>query len=297
MSDPEPGRGGPAVARAIPVVILAGGLGRRLGGGDKPLRKLAGRTLAEHARDRLAPQTETLGLNANGDAARFAFLQLPVIPDVMTGFPGPLAGILTAMRWVQARRPGVSWLVSAPADTPFLPGDLVARLFSEQSRTGAEIAVANSYGRDHPVVALWPIAIAASLQAHLEAGDDRRVGSWLHRFRTVSVTFAAERPEGVDPFFNVNTPQDLEAAEAYLAAREASPTEVETGRRIPPGRTLKPGCGVPGHAPAHLWRSGLWVKGRSAQQFGRPYRVRSRNCRVTAGVTTVEADRSTPTSS
>ena len=123
-------------------VVLAGGLGRRMGGGDKPMREIGGRTILDHVIERLEPQCDGLVLNANGDPARFARFGLPVVADTIEGYPGPLAGILAAVEWTAANRPGVEWVASAAGDCPFLPRDLVARLHEAQAAENAQLAVA-----------------------------------------------------------------------------------------------------------------------------------------------------------
>src|SRR4051794_32644930 len=144
---------------ATPGVLLAGGLARRMGGGDKPMRTIGGRTILERVIARLKPQCDGLILNANGDPARFAGFGLPVIPDTVEDFPGPLAGILAALDWSAANRPEVEWILSAAADCPFLPRDLVARLQQARITQAAELAVAASGGQSHPVVGLWKVAL------------------------------------------------------------------------------------------------------------------------------------------
>src|SRR6202142_2881989 len=141
-----------------PGVLLAGGLARRMGGGDKPMRQIAGRTILGRVIARLEPQCDGLILNANGDPARFASFGLPVIADTVANFPGPLAGILAALDWAASVRPEVSWVLSAAADCPFLPRDLVARLHHARVRENAELAVAASAGQSHPVIGLWSVA-------------------------------------------------------------------------------------------------------------------------------------------
>src|SRR4051812_22071692 len=145
-------------------VLLAGGLARRMGGGDKPLRTLAGRTILERAVERLAPQCDGLILSANGDPARFAAFGLPVVPDGVPGFAGPLAGILAALDWTAARRPGTAWAASAAADSPFLPRDFVARLHDERRHAGAALACAESGGQVHPTNGLWPVGLRGDLR-------------------------------------------------------------------------------------------------------------------------------------
>lgn len=184
-------------------VVLAGGLARRMGGGDKALRLLDGRTLLDHVLDRVVPQVRAVALNANGDAARFAAWGLPVLADPVPDHPGPLAGVLAGMRWAQAHFPDAEDLLSAPTDTPFLPRDLARRL--RDGRGSADIAVAVSAGQHHPVIALWPVRLADALDRDLRAGA-RRIDRWTASYAVAAVEFSAE--EG-DPFFNVNRPEDL----------------------------------------------------------------------------------------
>ncbi len=192
-------------------VLLAGGLSRRMGGGDKTLRRLGGRTVLEHAVDRIRPQVAALALNANGDPARFAEYGLPVIADSIEGFAGPLAGVLAGLDWAAEAAPGCRWLLSAPTDAPFLPRDLAARLV-EGGREGAEVVVAASGGRAHPVAALWAASLGTPLRRALEGGV-RKVEDFTRGYRVATVTFASDP---VDPFFNLNRPEDLEEAERLL---------------------------------------------------------------------------------
>jgi molybdopterin-guanine dinucleotide biosynthesis protein A len=195
---------------AIPGVLLAGGLARRMGGGDKPMRQIGGRTILERVIARLKPQCGELILNANGDPARFARFGLPVIPDTVENFPGPLAGILAALDWAAAHRPGVSIVFSAAADCPFLPRDLVARLHHARAKQEAELAVAASGGRSHPVIGRWRVALRDELRHALVVEDIRKVDRWTARYRLATVTWPAEP---LDPFFNANTVDDLAEAE------------------------------------------------------------------------------------
>lgn len=190
-------------------VILAGGLARRMGGGDKGLLPVGGRPILARVAERLAPQCAGLILNANGEPGRLAGLGLVQVPDGMPGFPGPLAGILAALDWTAAERPSVEWVASAAGDLPFLPGDFVRRLHAAREAAGASLVSASSGGRIHPVNGVWAVALRADLRGALEAGE-RRVGRW-----TASQGAAiAEWPvEPRDPFFNVNAPADLEEAE------------------------------------------------------------------------------------
>jgi molybdenum cofactor guanylyltransferase len=197
-------------------VILAGGLARRMGGGDKPLREIGGRTILERIIARLAPQCDGLILNANGDPARFESLGLPVVADQAPGFAGPLAGLLAALDWTAAHRPAVAWVVSAAGDCPFLPRDLVAHLHQARIGVDAQLAIAASGGRRQPVIGLWSVDLRDDLRRALVVEDRRKVGDWIARH-----LFAiAEWPNAlVDPFFNVNNAEDLAEAER-LAARE-----------------------------------------------------------------------------
>jgi molybdopterin-guanine dinucleotide biosynthesis protein A len=198
----------------IPGVLLAGGLARRMGGGDKPMRVIAGRTILERVIARLAPQCDGLILNANGDPARFAAYGLPVIADDVAEFPGPLAGILAGLDWVAANRPGVSFMLSAAADCPFLPRDLVARLDAARSEQGAQLAVAASDGQSHPVIGLWSVALRAELRHALVVEDIRKIDRWTARYKLATVTWPATP---LDPFFNANTAEDISEADRLAA--------------------------------------------------------------------------------
>jgi molybdopterin-guanine dinucleotide biosynthesis protein A len=194
-------------------LLLAGGLSRRMGGGDKSLRSLAGRPLLEHVIDRLRPQVDALVLNANGDPARFVRFGLPVVPDSVPDFAGPLAGILAGLDWTAEHRPDCAFVVSVATDAPFLPHDLVARLVGEMQAAGAELACAASSGQPHPVIGLWPVRLREALRGALVDEDIRKVDRWTARYRLATVSFPA-RP--VDPFFNANQPEDLEQARVML---------------------------------------------------------------------------------
>lgn len=204
-------------------VVLAGGLGRRMGGGDKCLRPLGGRPLIAHVIARVRPQVRALLLNVNDgeSAARLGRFGLPIAPDVIAGFAGPLAGILTAMQWARAEAPACRWLASFAADTPFFPRDLVARLRASLASSGAEIACAASASRSHPVFALWPVALADALARALNFETMRKIDAWTQRFAVCCVPF--EDDAGGDPFFNVNTPLELALAAERLAATDDGP--------------------------------------------------------------------------
>jgi molybdenum cofactor guanylyltransferase len=195
---------------ATPGVLLAGGLARRMGGGDKPMREIGGRTILARVIARLKPQCDGLILNANGDPARFASFGLPVIPDSVADFPGPLAGILAALDWAAANRPEVSWILSAAADCPFLPCNLVARLHRARADENAQLAVAASDGQSHPVIGLWSVGLREELRHALVMEDVRKIDRWTARYRLATVTWSAEP---LDPFFNANTIDDIAAAE------------------------------------------------------------------------------------
>ncbi len=192
-------------------VILAGGLATRMGGGDKALRELHGQPILAHVIERLRPQVAGMALNANGDPARFAGWGLPVLADSVEGFAGPLAGVLAGLDWAAAE--GAESIVTVAADTPFFPGDLVARLTAGAAAAGTSIALAATPEGDrvnrHPTFGLWPVALREDLRAALEGGL-RKVVLWTDRHGAVTVTFPAEP---FDPFFNINTPEDLAQAE------------------------------------------------------------------------------------
>jgi molybdopterin-guanine dinucleotide biosynthesis protein A len=191
-------------------VLLAGGLARRMGGGDKPMRTIAGKTILERVIARLTPQCDGLILNANGDPARFAAFGLPVIADSVADFPGPLAGILAALDWMAEHRPVVKVVLSAAADCPFLPRDLVARLEAARIEQNAELAVAASDGQTHPVIGLWSVQLRGELRHALVDEDIRKIDRWTARYALATVTWPTAP---VDPFFNANTVDDIAEAD------------------------------------------------------------------------------------
>jgi molybdenum cofactor guanylyltransferase len=203
-------------APPTPGILLAGGLARRMGGGDKPMRRLAGRSILERVIARLAPQCDGLVLNANGDPMRFASFGLPVIADSVADYPGPLAGILAGLDWAAAHRPEVAFVLSAAADCPFLPRDLVARLHQARIDQNAQLAFAASAGQTHHVIGLWSVALREELRHALVTEKVRKVESWTSRFSVATVSWAVDP---FDPFFNANTIEDLAQAE-HLAALE-----------------------------------------------------------------------------
>ena len=195
-------------------VILAGGLGRRMGGGDKATRTIAGRTILQRVIDRVGPQCSGLILNANGDPARFDAYGLTVVPDDVPDFAGPLAGILAGLDWTAQHRPETEWVVSAAADCPFLPRDLVARFHALRREQDAKLCVARSDGQTHPVIGLWSVSLRHDLRKALVEEDCRKIDRWTARHALATVDWPTLP---LDPFFNANTPHDLTEAEALAA--------------------------------------------------------------------------------
>jgi molybdopterin-guanine dinucleotide biosynthesis protein A len=212
-------------------VLLAGGQARRMGGGDKCLRPLGEATILDHVIERARPQVAALVLNANGDPARFARFGLPVVADVVAGFAGPLAGVLSGMAWARAQRPDCPWIATIATDTPFFPTDLVARLLAAVQREAADLACAASGGRAHPVFGLWPVRLADDLRAAMVEEELRKVDVWTARHRLVEVAFASDP---IDPFFNANRPEDLAEAERLLARMTSSAAQTGGAHRSPP---------------------------------------------------------------
>jgi molybdenum cofactor guanylyltransferase len=189
--------------------VIAGGLSRRMGE-DKAFVKLGGETLVARAVRRLGPQVSRIAINANSEASRFARLACPVIADTVANHPGPLAGVLTAMTW--AKEKGKEWVVTIPTDTPFFPGDLVARLTSVVE--GHDLAAATSGGHRHPIFTLWPVRLAEDVRSVLVDEDERRVNAFLNRYSLGSADWSAKP---FDPFFNINTPDGLNEARRIIA--------------------------------------------------------------------------------
>ncbi len=200
-------------------VVLAGGLSRRMGGGDKGLRELDGKPLMLHVIERLSRQAAPIAINANGDAARFASFGLPVIPDATGEYAGPLAGVLAGMRWAAQAAPHARFIATAACDTPFFPEDLVESFLAATQGAYPAIVLAMSEEQIHPVFGLWPVALAGDLANALASGT-RKVLHWTDRHQNYSVKFPAIELHGkrVDPFFNANTPEELEQAATVLAA-------------------------------------------------------------------------------
>ncbi len=200
-------------------LILAGGLARRMGGGDKARTKIGGLTILRRVLDCIAPQCSGVIINANGDPARFADTGLPVVADSVPDFAGPLAGILAGLDWAAVHAPQIEWLLSVPGDCPFLPKDLVARLHEARIAAGTPLACARSGDWRHPVVALWPIALREDLRRALVDEDLHKIEIWTARH---GVAIADWPAEPVDPFFNVNTPEDAARAERIAAEHPAT---------------------------------------------------------------------------
>jgi len=196
-------------------LVLAGGLARRMGGGDKARIRVGGKTILERVLARLRPQCARIILNANGDTARFADTALPVVADSVPDFAGPLAGILAGMDWAAAHAPDIADIISVPGDCPFLPRDLVARIIAARAIAGTPLAFAQSGDWRHPVVALWPVKLRDDLRHALVDEGLRKIEAWTAR-RGVAIAEWPSMP--FDPFFNVNTPAD--AAEAERIAKQ-----------------------------------------------------------------------------
>ena len=195
-------------------MLLAGGLARRMGGGDKPMRTIRGRTILERVIARLTPQCDGLILNANGDPARFSAFGLSVVADGVADFPGPLAGILAALDWAAVHQPEASLVLSAAADCPFLPRDLVSLLYEALAGQNAQLAVAASDGQSHPVIGLWSVSLRDELRHALVVEDVRKIDRWTARYKLATVTWPTAP---LDPFFNANTMDDIAEAERLAA--------------------------------------------------------------------------------
>jgi molybdenum cofactor guanylyltransferase len=195
-------------------LILAGGLARRMGGGDKARIMIGGKTILDRVLATMTPQCGRLIINANGDPTRYADTRLPVVADSVPDFAGPLAGILAGLDWAAAHAPDVTDLASVPGDCPFLPSDLVQRLAEARAEAKTPLACARSGDWRHPVVGLWPVALREDLRRALMVEGLHKIEIWTARH---GVAIADWRAEPVDPFFNVNTPEDVAAAERVAA--------------------------------------------------------------------------------
>jgi molybdenum cofactor guanylyltransferase len=218
-------------------VILAGGLSRRMGGGDKSLKSVGGEPILARVIARVRPQVAALCLNANGDPARFAEFGLPVVADSVEGHVGPLAGVLAGLDWAAANAPECSHVASFPTDAPFLPEDLVRRLVNAVEQEEADMACAASGGREHPVVGLWPVRLREALRKAMVEEGTRKVDLWTSRYRRAIVSWP-DRP--LDPFFNANSPEDLDLAERLVAAPTVYRDKMEVGIVIERRRLANP---------------------------------------------------------
>ena len=196
-------------------VVLAGGQSRRMGGADKAELELAGQPLIAHAVARATPQVDDLIINVNHAPERFNHFLVPVVPDVLPDHAGPLAGILTAMIYAREFVPETLWIASFPTDAPFLPADLVDRMLVAVCDDNTRLACAVSAGRTHPVVGLWPVSLADELMSAMRDENMRKIDQWTARYPLSEVAWEGQP---IDPFMNVNRPEDLAAAEKLLGA-------------------------------------------------------------------------------
>ncbi|MBV8190993.1 MAG: molybdenum cofactor guanylyltransferase MobA [Alphaproteobacteria bacterium] len=195
--------------------VLAGGLARRMGGGDKSLRSIGGRTVLDRIIKRLTPQVRRVILNANADPRRFDAFHLPVVADSVPDNPGPLAGVISALDWTASVDPSFAWVLTLPGDAPFIPRDLVSRLHAARQAADALLACATSDNRTHPVIALWPVSIRDELRRAVADQGIRKIEDFTRRYRRATADWPITP---VDPFFNVNTPDDLAEADRLLAS-------------------------------------------------------------------------------
>ena len=190
-----------------PAVILAGGRSSRMGGGDKCLLPMRGKPLIAHILEILAPQTRDVLINTNSDPGPFLKFGLPVLPDAITGFQGPLAGLLTGMLWSRRRHPKQVYLLSVAGDVPFLPDDLVSRLHEDLREGQADIAIAACPLSSHPTIGLWPVDLAQRLEHDLMQTNIRSMLDWIKGFRVARTSFPS------DVLLNINTPADLSSCQ------------------------------------------------------------------------------------
>ena len=197
--------------------LLAGGQARRMGGGDKNLIMLAGKPILQHILDRVDFNGRPLMLNANGDPSRYADFNLLVCADVIEGYAGPLAGILTGLEWITEHHPDCTHMISLATDAPFLPTDLIAKLEARVD-LGADIVQAMSMCRRHPVFAIWPVTLTAPLRQAVISEGLRKIDDFTDRYECVTVDFSGEP----DPFMNLNRPDDLDFAMQFVLAKDQS---------------------------------------------------------------------------
>ena len=194
-----------------PAVILAGGRSSRMGGGDKCLLPMNGKSLIAHVLAAVTPQTGDILINTNNDPAAYLKFGMPVLPDVIPGFQGPLAGLLTGMLWSRRRHPRQAYILSVAGDVPLLPPDLVAQLARNLTDQKADIAIARCAQGLHPTIGLWPVDLADRLEHDLMETALRAMREWSGQFRVAEVTFASAS------LININTPAELAACRGPLA--------------------------------------------------------------------------------
>ena len=199
--------------------VLAGGQSRRMGGGDKSLLDIGGKSMLDVILARLSTQVPDIVLNANGDPERFAQFGLPVMPDPVGEFAGPLAGILAGLTYADKNLPDASLVISVAGVTPFFPTNLVARLCAAVPADAPVIALASSSSKLHPVFGLWPVRLKDDLHKWLDTGQSGKVLAFVDRHDSVEVAFELDRATGLDPFFNANKPDDLATVRNTLGAR------------------------------------------------------------------------------
>jgi molybdopterin-guanine dinucleotide biosynthesis protein A len=197
------------------VILLAGGQARRMGGGDKNLMMLAGKPVLQHILDRVDFDNRPLMLNANGDPSRYADFGLLVCADVIDGYAGPLAGILTGLEWMAKHHSDCTHMISLATDAPFLPTDLVAKLEASLD-LGVDIVQAMSMSRRHPVFAIWPVALTGALRQAVVDEGLRKIDDFTDRYECVTVEFVGEP----DPFMNLNRPDDFDLAIQFLQTKD-----------------------------------------------------------------------------
>jgi len=194
-------------------VILAGGLSRRMGNQNKSFMPLANKPLFEHVLERFLPQCDTVLINSNSQSRQLASYNLPIIKDTLEGYLGPLAGILSAMEWTKQQLPETQWIASVPVDTPFLPKDLVSTLYQSIQKKHSTLVGVSSNGRTHPVIGLWSTRLVDDLRLALNDEGLRKIDLWTARY---SISHQDFSNEVFDPFFNINSQEDLIQAESLI---------------------------------------------------------------------------------
>ena len=188
-----------------------------MGGGDKCLIPIAGIPMLDFVFIRLKRQLNQIVINANGDPNRFAHMELPIVSDSVKGFPGPLAGILAGLLWIQENLESSNYLLTVASDTPFFPEDLKSNMLDESQKDSNAIVLASSGGKTHPVFGLWPTRITSDLKNWIDQNQSRKVMDFVNTHSNYLVEFDLVEMgnEIIDPFFNVNAPDDIVIAENY----------------------------------------------------------------------------------